>query len=374
MPSWAAVSFRENIDMTRMHAKSARFAFVLLAVYAAVYGSTACADDSAPEPQAGVGIVTKSADESVAACYIGDEIAPELRQALGALADKTRTMLDDQDWDGLWELSRAADAENLSKESFIAGMTAAAERLGRPVEGAADDIYVFRFTGEFSGVALCGATAPQDPKHVAVQVASKGEPLALVMRRTRQPPFDRIITYVFRGADGRWRFAGLVGSDVAFMGKGTREYLKAAETYGASGDHLAELVALEIAHAFSKSAPFVERSQSYEVALKIKNLITDSARFDTVRNMKAEGADYIIREVTVETTRTGIRPRLAYLSRHPIDDPRGADEAAALATYIAEHYPSTAKEFSDVLLEAMATPEKGGAKTASKRYLESLVR
>jgi hypothetical protein len=165
----------------------------------------------------------------------------------------------------------------------------------------------------------------------------------------------------------------LVGSDVGFVGKDSEDYAKSAEAHRASGDYLAELVELEIAHAFSKTAPFIERSQSYELARRLKALITDSARFDTVRNMKADGADYVLREVTVETTRTGIRPRLVYLSRHPVGDPRGAEEAKALAAYIAENHPATAKEFSDVLLEALATPEKGGEPTPT-RYLESLSR
>ena len=348
---------------------------VALALLLVVSVGAARAEERASAQQDGpaVGVLTKG-ENAVVACYVRSEVAPELQDLLGKLTDRTWTMLEEEDWDGLWALSHADDANLSSKDMFVAGLTSAAERLGRPVEDSVDELFVFRFTGEFAGPATCGSTALQDPNHVVVQVSSKAEPLALVLRRSKQPPFDRIITFVFRGVDKSWRFAGLIGSDVAFLGKGARDYANSAEQYGAAGDHLAQLAALEIAHAFSKTAPFIERSASYEIARKLKALIGDSNRFDTVRNMKVGSHDYVIREVTIETTRTGIRPRLVYLSRYPIDDPEGAEEARELAAHIAQHYPATAKAFHSVLLEALATSGAAGGKPASKRYLETLVR
>lgn len=359
-----------------MNVYQARAAAVALLLALIVFASPvepAGAESAAPAPE-GVGIVTKSG-EAVAACFTGAEISPQLRKALGGLADRAYAMFEKRDWDGLWELSQADKAKGVSKEAFVSGLTAAAERLGRRIDGEADEIFVFRFSQAFSAVALCGAAATDDPRHVAVQVASKGEPLALILRRSRQPPFERTITFVFRGADNKsWRFAGVVGSDVSFMGRGPQDYAKAAQIYRAGGDHLAELLALEIAHAFSKGAPFIERSRSYEMSRRIKGLITDGERFDTVRKLKVDGADYVLREVTVETTRTGIRPRLVYLSRHGSKDPRGAEEARAVAAQIARSHPLAAENFSDVVLEALVTAQESGGTVAAKRYLESLAR
>jgi hypothetical protein len=154
---------QENIDMTATHVRATTAALMIIVLVSALWAGVSAAERASHGAEGGIGIVTKS-DESVAACFIGEEIAPELRQALGALADKAWTMLEKQDWDGLRKLSGADETRSGSKDAFVEGLTEAAERLGRPIDAAADELFVFRFSGAFSGVAVCGAADAADPK------------------------------------------------------------------------------------------------------------------------------------------------------------------------------------------------------------------
>jgi hypothetical protein len=166
----------------------------------------------------------------------------------------------------------------------------------------------------------------------------------------------------------------VVGTDVKFMDKDADAYVAVARQYAADGDPLAELTALEIAHAFSKTAPFIDRAQNYVIAAKIKELVTDSKKFSGVRRWKVDGHEYDIHEVTVETTRTGIRPRIVYATRYKLDAPEGEAEARALVAYVSQNYTAMHKMFSSVVFEAVvADAKQAGGGVRSKRHLETLI-
>ncbi len=336
------------------HIPSQRLALALIISSFFVFFSVAAAATAHGED---TGIKTRGRPGD-AICRTGKEIPSTLRKELRKLSDQTFGLLKSGDTDALWKMAAPNAHDQMSKEVFAADMKTVAERIGTRVEDAPAKIYAMTFDGEYDSLALCGAEDPKSNAHRAIAVASKGEDVVYVLRNTVQPPFTRVLALAYRKVgtgEATWRLSSVHASAVAFHGKTHEHYLKEAEQFG-HNKALARLLVLEIALAFSKQAPYVSNRASYEIGDALKNLMLDAGAVRHITRWRIDGEELPILQVTVVTTRTGLRPQILYLTEHALDSEKAAKQARAVGEYVRSTYPQLGEYFGDMVIEGVAKP------------------